>query len=117
MPTSGGSTSSASSPTTTSGSTLASTPVSQDTSRNALLSWIQPQQNTDGTMLTDLAGYRVYTGQDPNNLRVVADLTWSGYQWVQLKDLSPGTWYFSIRSYNSFGVESDFADVVSKSVI
>ena len=64
----------------------------------------------------DLAGYRVYTGQDPSNLKVIADMSWGGYMWVQLKDLYPGTWYFSIRSYNSLGVESDFAQMVSKTV-
>jgi hypothetical protein len=80
------------------------------------LSWSPPQQNTDGSQLTDLAGYRVYTGTDPSSLKMVADLAWAGYLWVQLNDLVPGTWYFSIRSYNSAGVESDFAPLVSKSV-
>lgn len=106
----------ASSPSASSGSTLVSTPAASHSSRVALLSWTPPLHNTDGTMLTDLSGYRVYTGQDPNNLRVVADLPWGGYLWVQLKDLNPGIWYFSIRSYNSIGVESDFAPVVSKQV-
>jgi hypothetical protein len=88
-----------------------------DGTHDALLSWTPPMQNTDGTALQDLAGYRVYFGQDPDNLTDAADLLWGGYLWVQFAGLDPGDWYFSIRSYNSEGIESDFAPMVSKQVV
>ena len=101
---------------TISETTTAWTPVS-DSLRQALLSWSPPLLNTDGSELEDLAGYRLYCGQDPEHLVDVADLAWGGYLWVKFTDLTPGDWYFSIRSYNSEGIESDFAPMVNKEVV
>ena len=85
--------------------------------RGALLSWSTPLLNTDGSELENLAGYRLYSGQDPGHLTDVADLAWGGYVWVRFTDLAPGNWYFSIRSYNSDGIESDFTPLVSKEIV
>ena len=52
---------------------------------------------------------------DPNNLTNTMDLAWSGYAWMQATHLTPGLWYFSIRSYNSSGAESP-AVVISKTI-
>lgn len=54
-------------------------------------------------------------GMDPNNLTNTMDLAWSGYAWMQATHLTPGLWYFSIRSYNSSGAESP-AVVISKTI-
>jgi len=81
----------------------------------AVLSWVPPAQNVDGTTLTDLAGYHISWGKDPNDLPNSMDLAWAGYMWMKATNLTSGTWYFSIRAYNSDGVESP-AVVVSKSI-
>jgi hypothetical protein len=90
--------------------------VTQTGTGTAVLSWTPPQQNTDGSSLTDLVGYRVSWGMDPNNLTRSMDLPWGGYLWMQATDLSPGTWYFSIRAYNAAGVESQ-PILVSKQIL
>lgn len=82
----------------------------------AVLSWTPPAQNTDGSILTDLAGYYISWGTDPNNLPNSMDLAWAGYLWMQATNLTKGVWYFSIRSYNSAGVESP-AIMVSKTIL
>ena len=89
--------------------------VTQTAAGTAVLSWTPPQQNVDGTSLTDLVGYHIRWGTDPNNLTRSMDLPWGGYLWMQATDLAPGTWYFSIRAYNSAGVESQ-PIVVSKQI-
>jgi hypothetical protein len=89
--------------------------VSQTGTGTAVLSWTPPQQNTDGTSLTDLVGYRISWGMDPNNLTRSMDLPWGGYLWMQATDLAVGTWYFSIRAYNAAGVESP-PIIVSKQI-
>ena len=81
----------------------------------ATLSWSQPRKNIDGSALTDLAGYHIRWGRDPNNLTNTMDLAWAGYSWMAATDLTTGLWYFSIRSYNSRGVESP-AVVVSRPI-
>src|SRR5690606_15761687 len=42
--------------------------VVQSQPRNATLSWVAPTQNTDGTTLTNLAGYRIHYGSSPSVL-------------------------------------------------
>jgi Putative Ig domain len=41
---------------------------------SAALSWTAPTQNTDGSALTDLAGYRVYHGTSPSALSDVVQV-------------------------------------------
>jgi Putative Ig domain len=82
---------------------------------SALLSWSAPITNTDGSALTNLAGYHVYYGKDPANLTRV-DLAGSGNLQFQATQLDPGVWYFTISAYNSTGVESAQPAVLSTSI-
>jgi hypothetical protein len=81
----------------------------------AALSWTPPTQNTDGSSLTNLAGYRISYGTTPDLAQVVqvANPALSDYI---IERLSPGTWYFSIRAYATQGVESASSNTVSKVV-
>lgn len=91
--------------------------VTQPTSTgSATLSWSVPTQNTDGSALTDLAGYRVYHGTSPTSLTdvvQVAGATSSGYTYTQL---ASGTHYFAISAYTVAGVESAMSPVGSKTI-
>src|SRR5690606_12685719 len=42
--------------------------VTAASSGSAALSWSKPTENTDGSALTDLAGYRVYHGRNAASL-------------------------------------------------
>ena len=74
---------------------------------SAQLSWSKPTTNTDGTQLTDLAGYRIYYGRLPDapseKLQIASPDTTS----ASIDGLSSGTWYFSIATYTTSGVESE----------
>ena len=91
--------------------------VTQVTNGTATISWIPPTQNTDGSSLTDLAGYRVYYGTSPSNLNQVVELSNPGLTSYMVENLSPSTWYFSMRSFSTDGTESEASGVASKTIL
>lgn len=85
-------------------------------SGSATLSWTPPTRNSNGTALTNLAGYRIYYGTSPSSLTRTVTLSNAGLTRYVVSDLSAATWYFSIRAYTSSGVESTNSNTVSKVV-
>lgn len=83
---------------------------------SASLSWTPPTSTTSGGSLTNLAGYRIYYGTSPSSLSRTVQLSNAGLTRYVLNDLSPATYYFSIRAYTSGGSESSGSNVVSKVV-
>jgi hypothetical protein len=83
---------------------------------SAMLSWTPPTQNTDGSALTDLAGYRIYYGTDPTALTKTISLKNAGISSYVISNLAAATWYFSIKSFNATNVESTFSATVSKTI-
>lgn len=81
-------------------------PVAPATTGSATLSWIPPTQNTDGSVLGNLAGYHIYYGTSPDNLDETANVTNAGLTRYVLSGLATQTWYFAMTAYNSAGVES-----------
>lgn len=90
--------------------------VSEVANGSATLSWYPPTQNADGSPLTDLAGYRVYYGRSADVLDQTINIGNEGLTALVVENLSAATWYFSMTSYNSQGVESARSPVVSKDV-
>jgi hypothetical protein len=86
------------------------------TVRAATLSWTAPTQNTDGTALSSLAGYRIYYGTSSTALTQVIDVRSAGITTYVLENLAPSTYYFAVRAYDSAGAESTNSNVVSKIV-
>ena len=82
----------------------------------ATLSWQAPTTNTDGAALTDLSGYRIYYGMNPDDLTQTVQLTGVGLQTYVIDDLGTGTWYFAIQAVTSTGVESALSAIVSKTI-
>jgi hypothetical protein len=80
------------------------------------LSWNPPTQNSDGTVLSDLAGYRIYYGRDVNSLGRTVDLNNPGLTRYVIENLSSDVWYFTMSSFNSDGVESGRSAVIRKSI-
>lgn len=86
--------------------------------RQAVLSWIPPTQNNDGSALTALAGYRINYGTSPTALTQTIQVANPGATSYALTDLAPGTYYFSVKSYNAEGTESVAgSNVISKTVL
>jgi hypothetical protein len=85
-------------------------------SGSAMLSWNPPTQNTDGTPLSNLAGYRVYWGTSQGNYTNSATIS-AGLASYVVEQLTPATWYFALTAVNSAGAESAYSNVASKQVL
>jgi hypothetical protein len=85
-------------------------------SRAATLSWEAPTSNTNGTALTDLSGYRIYYGANPQELSQTVQISNVGLQTYVIDNLEPGTWYFAVMAVAANGGESALSDVVAKTI-
>jgi hypothetical protein len=74
------------------------------------LHWQPPTENTDGTPLSDLAGYRIYYGLDSADMSNVIEVANPGLTSYVVETLAPNTWYFAMTALNSQGMESPFSD-------
>jgi hypothetical protein len=97
---------------------LASTATTSTTTTtgSASLNWTAPSQNTDGSPLTDLAGYTVYYGSSPTSMTnkvVVASATTTSYT---VGSLPKGTYYFGLTALTSTGIESALSNIGSKTI-
>lgn len=89
--------------------------VTQISNGSAMLSWIPPAFNTDGTPLTNLSGYRIYYGTSPAALTRAVDVANAGVASYLVENLSPATWHFAIKAVAG-GVESDLSNVATKTI-
>ena len=80
------------------------------------LSWVAPTDNTNGTPLTDLAGYHIHYGTTPDSLTKSIDLTGTGTTEYEVSGLTAGTYYFSISAYTTMGTESAESTVANKTI-
>ena len=85
-------------------------------SRAATLSWEAPTSNTNGTALTDLVGYRIYYGSNPEDLKQSVQIGSIGLQTYVIDNLEPGTWYFAVMALASNGAESALSNIVAKTI-
>jgi hypothetical protein len=91
--------------------------VTQVATGTATISWIPPTHNTDGSPLTDLGGYRIYYGTSQTNLAQMVELSNPGLTSYMVQNLSPATWYFSMRAFRTNGTESEPSNVASKTIL
>ncbi|HEY2400362.1 MAG TPA: fibronectin type III domain-containing protein [Steroidobacteraceae bacterium] len=116
-PASGTNTSSNSSGATTSTGTVAKTATPVTTVNGvATLDWLPPTENSDGSALTNLAGYTVYYGTSPDNLAQSVKVSNPGLTAYAVTGLSSGTWYFAVTAYSADGVESSRTTAVSTKI-
>jgi hypothetical protein len=83
---------------------------------SATLSWTPPTTNSDGSPLTNLAGYKVYWGPAAGNYPNSATLANPGLTSYVVPNLVPGTWFFVATAVNSLGAESTFSAAASKTI-
>ncbi|WMS86177.1 fibronectin type III domain-containing protein [Pleionea litopenaei] len=82
---------------------------------NAAVFWSAPTENVDNTPLTDLIGFKVYYGNDPEQLTRFVEVNDPTRLSVVIENLTNNQrYYFAVTAVNSLGVESDFAPLVSK---
>ena len=109
--TSGSSTTSGSTTTTGSaGSTPPSTPVA---GTSVTLGWVAPTENSNGTPITDLAGYKIHYGTASENYTKVVAVSNPSLSRYVLDSLESGTYFLAITAYNSKGIESTLSGEIS----
>jgi hypothetical protein len=77
------------------------------------LNWAPSTQNTDGSQLQNLAGYRIYYGNSAGAMIQSVQVANPSINSYTIDNLSSGSWYFSVRAYSSSGTESDPTNPVS----
>jgi hypothetical protein len=82
--------------------------------RTATLTWVAPTLNTNGTKLTDLAGYYVLYGTNAGALSQTITLPNPGANTYVVSGLSVGTWFFAVEAYDSAGNTSAPSNIASK---
>jgi hypothetical protein len=83
---------------------------------SATLSWQPPTSNTDGSPLTNLAGFVVRYGTSLNQLATEVRINNPGLTTYVVSELTPATWYFQVSAFNSAGVESKPSATASKTI-
>jgi hypothetical protein len=90
--------------------------VSATGSGSATLSWMPPNQNTDGTSLTDLDGYQILYGRTSTDLAQTIAIDNPSVNTYVVEDLAAGPWYFAVVAVNTKGIASSTSNVVSKTI-
>jgi hypothetical protein len=82
----------------------------------ATLDWSTPTENTNGSALTNLAGFHIYYGTSATHLNQTVRIANPGLTTYVISNLPSGTWYFSVNDYTSLGVESAISNVASLTI-
>jgi hypothetical protein len=80
------------------------------------LSWTAPTKNTDGTAITDLAGFHIYYGTSAGDLTKTIDVIGGTSTTHVVAGLPTGTYYFSVMAYNAAGLHSGQSNVTSHTI-
>ena len=86
------------------------------TTGSATVNWAPPTQNTNGSALTNLAGYTISYGTSASQLTSTVKVANAGLTSYVIESLPAGTYYFGVEAYNSTGQTSSVSNVVSKTI-
>lgn len=78
--------------------------------RTITLTWTKPERNCDGTLLTNLKGFRAYWGKG------FADMPSPTLTTYTTPLLPPGAWWVALTAYNTTGEESPLAGPVQVTI-
>ena len=90
--------------------------VAAQGSGTAALSWMAPTENSDGSPLTDLAGFVVLYGLSPTELTETIAIDNPSVTSYVVENLTSGTWYFAVQASNSNGARGELSSVASKTI-
>jgi hypothetical protein len=88
--------------------------VVQSASGSASLQWVAPTENTNGSSLTNLAGYRIYYGTSAAAMTQTVQIANASLNTYLVANLTPATWFFEVKAYTTADVESSASPVASK---
>ena len=102
----------------TSTSATSAASVASPADKSVTLSWNPPTQNSDGSSLSNLAGYTLHYGtssEDYTGSIEITNPTATSYV-VSGSSFPPGTYYFAISAYNAQQVSSSLSGEISVTV-
>jgi len=82
----------------------------------ANLKWTAPTKNSNGSALTDLAGYKIVYGTSSSSLNNSKSITDPKATGTSIGSLAKGTWYFAVRAVKSKKAESGNSNVASRTI-
>jgi Putative Ig domain len=91
--------------------------VNQIATGNITVDWTPPTENVDGSVLTNLAGYRMHYGTSVNDMTHYVEMKNPGLTSYVVENLPAGTWYFGMFSYSTANIESAMSGVASATVL
>jgi Putative Ig domain len=77
---------------------------------NVTLSWTTPVENTDGSVVSGLGGYKIYWGTSSRDYSHVEIIDNPGVTTYVVQNLSADTYYFASTAYDTSGAESDYSN-------
>jgi hypothetical protein len=83
---------------------------------NVSVSWTPPTQNSDGSTLTDLSGYKIHYGTASGSYSGSVTVANAGLTRYDLDSLPKGKIFIAMTAVNTAGAESDFSKEVAVTV-
>lgn len=82
----------------------------------AILSWLAPDTDADGSALENVSSYRIRYGKQAGALDKTVEIKNPSVLTYTVENLTPGTWYFEVVAVND-DMEGPASNVGSKTVI
>jgi hypothetical protein len=82
----------------------------------ATVKWVAPTKNTDGSAITNLAGFVISYGTSASALSQTVNVSNPATTSYTVQNLGQGTWYFAVSSAATDGTQSALSSVVSKTI-
>ena len=84
---------------------------------NATISWVPPTQNTDGSSVGPLSGYKIYYGTASQQYTTTISVSNAGLTTYVIDALNMGTtYYFAVTAVTVTGMESAFSPEVAATI-
>jgi fibronectin type 3 domain-containing protein len=84
---------------------------------NVMLSWYPPTDDTNGTPLNNLGGYKIYYGTNPQEYSNTITVSNPGLTSYVIDSLAVGaTYYFAVTAVSQAGVESSYSPQVAATI-
>jgi hypothetical protein len=80
------------------------------------LAWAPPTENTDGSALVNLNGYKIYYGHESKNYTTTITISNPGLTSYVIDSLPPGTYFFTVTATTSSGVQSGYSPEASTTI-
>lgn len=99
------------------GSVAPATATTTTTTGAVTLSWTPPLENTNGSALINLTGYKIYYGTSPGSLTNMVALNNGGLTSYVIDGLTTNTvYYFAITAINSDDIQSGLSNIATKDI-